>query len=392
MNQQRSPSTSIAAHGPPWLGPVRHVTEFDLHWLAVATVMLAAALLFFGWRAMVLVTVTAVSAVGAFVLMRIVAKVFRPTGPHDSSLHALVLGMLTGLALPVVKQPALVTPLLAGLLVGISANVVGRTHRLRLSPVALAVLTMWLLPMLLNPWDTAFVHRRGFDTAAGVLKPAAAVMGDVLDHPATPADRPWWSPPHDTHDAMHRPSPFQRLLTEQDTMLQHRPRMLWAFASGQLPRVGELLLGAAPGAVGGSSPLLMILLGLVMIHRRQASLLAACAAGLAGLLTLLCMPVIGDQNWSMLATHLPRLGPRAAVTFLAFWMLASPLPLIILILSPMTQPTSLWGRAAYGVIVGALGVAGAWFAGAPPAAMVGLIIAGALSRPMDALHRGAFVR
>src|SRR5690554_1663007 len=120
--------------GPPWLAPLWSRTEIDLQWLAVGFVMLGSALVFFGWRAMLSVTVTAVVCVIVFVLWRKALQLIRPNGPQDSSLHALVLGVLGGLSMPAVTQPSM--PVLAGILLGILAGVIGRTHRLRIHPVA----------------------------------------------------------------------------------------------------------------------------------------------------------------------------------------------------------------------------------------------------------------
>src|SRR5690606_7991243 len=189
-------------------------------------------------------TVTAVVCVIVFVLWRKALQLIRPNGPQDSSLHALVLGVLGGLSMPAVTQPSM--PVLAGILLGILAGVIGRTHRLRIHPVAAVVVILWLLPVVLIPWDTTFLDRRGFDVVPAVLKPRFAVRGDLHDY-APRSDRAWWDHHSDPFPALRRPETHAMFLRNQQAMALSRPLLVEALSTGKLPRMGELILGAVPG-------------------------------------------------------------------------------------------------------------------------------------------------
>ena len=135
--RQESPATTPVLAGAPWLAPVVHRTQIDVQWLVVALAMLTVGLVFFGWRGMACVCTAAFSTLATYLLAALLMKIIRPHRREDSSLHALVLGLLLGLSLPTMYD--MTVPLLAGLLLGILMVFTGRSHRLRLHPpIALA--------------------------------------------------------------------------------------------------------------------------------------------------------------------------------------------------------------------------------------------------------------
>ncbi|MBI1335816.1 MAG: hypothetical protein GC164_02510 [Phycisphaera sp.] len=384
------PTASSQGFGPPWLGVVRHRTELDLHWMLTALAMLVAALVFFGWRAMGAVCVTAVLSVGVFVLGRLAVTLLRPGGPRDTSLHALVMGMFTGLSLPMLES--LTPAVLAGVFTGLLLVVGGRSHRLRVHACAAVIAGLWVLPVVLVPWDTSALHRPGFATVEAVLKPNHAVIGDVLDHSPRNSEKSWFNSAIGPTAAVSRPDAGALFLHDAQAMLLNRQLLLDRLSDGELPRLTQLLIGATPGPIGATSPLLLIFLGLCAVYRRQSWWGLTLWALVASLATLMVMPMPGYSGWTVVAPKLWALGPAAAITYLAYFILTTPWLLIVMILSPMTAPMSAWGRRVYALLIGCAFTLTVWFTLSPSASMAGLVIAGVLSRPLDRLHRSPFVR
>ena len=75
-------------------------------------------------------------------------RMVQPERSNDSTMHALVLGLLLGVSMP----PACpgFTPWVAGIVLGIFANLIGRSHRVRVHPIAATILIVWVMNMA---WD-----------------------------------------------------------------------------------------------------------------------------------------------------------------------------------------------------------------------------------------------
>ncbi len=373
--------------GPPWLGSVHHRAQIDLHWLTVALIMAAAGWLFFGWRGPVMVGITGAAAVAAHLvivgLVRLIAR--RPSRvPH---LHPLNLGLLLGASLPLMQQPWL--PIAAGAMVGLLSHVIGRAHRLRLHPVALVLVTVWLLPVVL-PGAMRVIG----EPVDAVLRPQRLLIGNVGDATAEASIAPWWSPAEYTApDAIRRIEAGNLFLDHRIDMLGNRESLVQAISSGELVRLEELFIGAHPDAIGAGSRALLIVLGFYLMYRRLAFWQVGATALLTAVAVILVLPWwdSDQQAYTSVLSKMVDLGPAASVTYVSYFLFATPMTLMVLILAPGTAPMSRAGRLIYGALLGGGGIAAMWWIGAPQAALLALLLASLISRPLDALQRSAFV-
>lgn len=377
--------------GPPWLGPVLHRRQLDLQWLLVSLAMLGAGGVFFGWRGLACVGTAALAALAAYLLVWLLLKIIQPERKPDTILHTLALSLLLGLTLPPVRDPTV--PMLAGLLTGILMPLVGRTRRLRLQPIAVALIVVWTMPVLLGDREFETLQNSPAGTIEAVLQPDRLLVGDLKNHVDQYSQNSWWSLRNPlAPDAVKRHDPALLVLKERKRMLQFQGLLEEMLQSGELCRLEEVLLGATPGPIGATSRALLILLGVYLMYRRLSSWQAALAATLAALATLLLMPVDIDGHLRFVGGRLLDLPLNVAATYLGYFILASPLALIVLILAPMTTPMTARGQVIYGLALGSLCVAGLWAFAAPQAAFLGLLVASLLSRPLDVMKRSPFTR
>lgn len=377
-----------AQPGPPWLPPVHDVARIDATWILVAATMLLPAIVFFGWRGAMQVGVTALSTTAAHTLIETLLRSLRLQRARWISPHAFALGLLLGLCMPLSLGP--LVPAVAGTLLGVVIHLVGRSHAVRVHPVAVVLVLLALLPRVAPtslPEGSAALQ-----SVDAVLAPQHVLLGDVTHFGPDPVRQPWWSVQLGTRDeAISRNPPHEQVLGHLDALLGDANHLRFLLSSTQLPRLEEVILGMTPGPIGATSPLLLILIGLVLIHRRLSSWRIVGVAALFALLTLLLTPRETDAGLEMIGVSLWRLDPAAAVTFVAYFFLSSPLPLILCVLAPLSSPMARAGRYIYGVVLGVSTVSLLLLTGEPAMALVGLVLAGCLARPLDALHRSPFV-
>lgn len=374
------------AWGPPWIGPVHRRLQIDLLWLLVAVLMTTAGLLFFGWRGLLGVCRTALWTLVTYALVAAVMGRVRPTRRVDSNLHALVLGLLLGLVMPVVLDPFLTR--LSGWLLGVTAHFVGRSHRIRAHPVAVVWLVVWALchslygPAATNP----------FQFHQSVLRPQRIVVGDVCDVTDGQPERQSWfeADPRTPADAQLRLDPYALLVGQQKDLLESRSVLAGLVSSRQICPMSDLILGAVPGGVGSTSKGLLIAVGLYLVYRRVSSWPMAVTGLGAAVATLLLAPLFHGGRPTLVLWRLIEMGPATAITFTAYFILASPLAVILMILGPQTAPVSAKGRVVYGALLGSGLMLAQWFLATTMSGCFSLLVASTLSRPLDALHKSRF--
>jgi len=374
--------------GPPWIGPIHHRAAIDLLWLMIVIFPLGAGVVFFGWRGLLGVCTTGLSTLATFTLVRVVVRKIRPSGSFDPSLHILVLGLLLGMTLPVTCNPEI--PAVAGLVLGLIAHMVGRSHTIRVHPVAVALLLTYLLAGTL---DLGRVEQGlgAIHAPHKVLRIERVVIGDVCDGTGENDLQPWLSTrPRTTSDAISRIEPGAYFHANQVEFLQDRSSLAQSLATGRLIPMTELLLGAVPGPIGGSSRALLLVVGLYMMYRRLAWWPMAMAAFIASLVTLLVMPLPGQGHLTIVASRLLDMGWMVSITYFGYMILGSQLGLIVLILAPQTAPTSDNGRLIYGALIGSVTIVAQWYFATPMAGYLSLAVAGLFSRPLDALRKSLF--
>ena len=385
---------------PPWLGVAYSHGWIDAQWLVVGALMLVSALVFFGWRAAVAALITAGAAVATNFVLALMISRARPSWHSDPLLHVLGQALILAMCMPPTRESSPAS--LAGALLGALMTVVGRSRWLRVSPVALVIVLLWLMPAA-RGMSVQAARQPYFRPVEAVLVPWRAVVGDIRDTAERSPGGAWYewrrqpelraaendaaSTQPFTRDAAPRRSPGTQFLDDRLRLLA-APSMLGnMIRSGELPRIEEIIIGCVPGSFGGTSRALLALLGGYLIFRRLASWKAMAAAFLAAVVTLLVMPLESLSLTNTVGFTLWKHGGAFAFPYLCYMLLASPLPVVVVLLSAFGMPMTRRGRLVYGAIVGATGMAAMWFLGMATAAFLGLLLGGAISRLLDRVHR-----
>ena len=225
-----------------------------------------------------------------------------------------------------------------------------------------------------------------------VLRLERIVIGDIAHTAQASPRQPWWYKRERlAGDALPRRAPYAALISEQKNLLRDRSQLGIMLSDGRLRPMGELVLGAVPGAFGGSSRALLIVAGLYFMYRRLSWWPMALAALGATIATLSVMPMIDLGRLTFVGWRLIGLGKAEAITYIAYTVLASPLVMIVLILAPQSAPLSARGKLAYGAIIGSATIVFQWFLSTTVAPFLALGVASSLSRRLDKLHKNRFL-
>ena len=406
MARSSKPPDDRAPHEPagaeaaavcaPWVIRSRSTTCIDMQWLVAVSVLCLYGSIFFGWRCLLQVGLTLLATCVGWRLTAVATLRPGQVQLKDRGVYVVVLAILMGISLPVTHR--LATPLVSGCLLGVAAHGFGRTHRLRVHPVAVVLMLIGILPETLSLYAERASHRPAplVQPVAGVLRPARVFIGDLLDIDPESARSPgtWWSADNSSqHDAIERRDPFEVFLHLQSKTLAKEQ----AAAAADLSVVGlctanELFFGATPGPIGVTNRLLVIAIGLWLAHRRLCwwPMLLTGSVAYAGV--FLVLPVEMEDAWQTVATRLMTLGPLVTTTYVTYLILSSPLVPILFLLSPLTAPTCPRGRLAYGAIIGTTAAAAQWFLATPTSPYLGLVVAGLFSRQLDRWHKSGLAR
>ena len=369
--------------GPPWVGARNKRMRMDYTLCFAALAAATPATIFFGWRTLVGVVLASLASITTHIVATWIIRSVKPAYQPDSSIHAVTLGALAGLSLPAGIN---VVPLISlGTLVGLLNHLIGRTRRVRVHPVAVAL----LVAAAVN-----YTHSDRFNLPNhpnAVLTPDRIVVGDTRNATQLDLSTPWWRCRVGSgHDAVLRPSPHDVLIDEQHAALHDRWRLAQLLSSGRLRPMTEVILGVAPGPVGATSPALVIMIGLYMMHRRISTSTIALGGTTAATLTLLAMPITHQGEWMVVAQRLLDAGPLITATYLGYMLLATPLTWVVMVLAPQTAPMSVTGRFVYGAGIAAGAITTQWITASPMAAYLSLTVAGLLTPWLDKLRRCPF--
>jgi Na+-transporting NADH:ubiquinone oxidoreductase subunit NqrB len=388
LRQQHVEQQTIGLDGrpltqsPPWLVTPHRAAALDRQWLYTVLVLLAAACVYHGpWGVAAAVVVALAALVTHLSVGLMVNALVRRSIPR-TALHTATLGLLLGLSLPMTRDPML--RILAGLLLGVLAHALGRTHRLRIHPGAMAIVLVWVLPWVLVGGGASGMLSTTQCWPA-VLRPDHVLIGDVWDAGPIPNHQPWLQTRQAAHDAVLRRDPYLTLRSNQQDILNNPPWLASMLSSGELPDMPTILLGAWPGPLGATCPALLIALGLYLVYRRISHWPMLLAALGGALVTLTVMPVARDAGWSFALPRLIDLDAAAAITFVALYLLTSPMGLIAMFYAPLTMPLTREGRVMYGLLLGVIAMATQWLQAPTEAAFISVVIAGLASPYLD--HR-----
>lgn len=359
---------------------------------------LAAGLLLYGWRAILVTCLVVGSTLAAAVVWRQIGR----RGRDLSLSHAGLLALLLALTLPAhigsvrgIHSHAAAFWIMpaAGVLLAMVLWLLRGMAGTALHPV---VVTSLLLVPLFQP---TLVPRH-------VLQRDHLFVGDVLDAPpAAPAlgTTPWWftRPRADGYDAIRAAPASESLLNY--TLGRREPTAADAAGGGgggvvllqgllrdRLPPLEDLIMAGNPGPIGTSSVIFVIVGGLFLLYRGvidyRIPLLIVAAAFVA--LLVLPVPVAlteGGPRWSWLALREPSVGWAVAVTFANYQLAASPLMFTACFLatSPTVRPITRRGRTVFAIAIGLLSAVMQLYVSVAWGPYAALLIAGMLTPVAD---------
>lgn len=376
--------------GPPWLPPSLTRGWIDVQWALGALTLLASSVVFLGWRGLLHSAVAAMTAHASHKTVSLVMRMAGREGVGSPWLHVTTLGLLAGLAIPLTRDAS--PAVIAGAVVGLLTLMTGRTKRLRLNAPAAAVLVVWLLPTVSSLGLLRGLPRDGVATVDRVLCPTRVVLGDVSRVDADPEPGPWWSWSNLDGDAGERARPGNVVLRDRARFLLVPDMLVNTLGSGELCRMEELLLGCVPAGAGTSSVGLVVFVGMMLMYRRLSWWPMALAGLFAALAVFAFMPVGGMRLGEMVWWHVWERGFAEGLTYVGYMVLATPLPVVLLIFAPMSAPMGAGGRLIYAALVGAIAMAALWFTGSPASAFVGVAAASLVSRWLDGVRLSRFWR
>lgn len=273
----------------------------------------------------------------------------------------------------------------------------------------MALLLALMLPVHLASLDNLFSHRAGFwllpacGTLLGImlwllrgrsgtaLHPAVVVyllvvpffqqllvphnvlqrdrlfVGDALDAPLTSAasSTPWWLSTGKTsgHDAVRIPQPASEALLQYSLGQRNTPArgvvLLPGFLRDRLPPLEDLIMAGHPGPVGASSIIFVVVGGLFLMYRGVIDYRVPLLIVFFAFLTWLVFPIpvaitdIGPR-WSWLVMRDPSVGYAVAITFANYELAASPLAFMAFFLAtaPVVRPVTKRGREIVAILIG----------------------------------------
>lgn len=392
----RLPNVTVT-YAPPWLGLLHTRRQIDIAELMVVITLSISGLIFFGHVAMMQILLCLVAAMSAYLPAMLLMWIFHRRPHADSIMHAISMAIMVGLLLPINSFPW--QHMIAGTLMGIFMPFVGRAHRIRMHPAVLAIIATWALPLMMsNVSEQSSLMVMQDDHFAAVLRPDRVVWGNVRLAREQRSYQPWWltgenpllepetSAVGEIHDAIARPYPHHIFIRDQKRLLRFPRNLANMMASGELPRIEELLLGCVPGMVGATSQGLIILMGLYLMYKRLSWWSIPVIILLSAALALMAMPVMLIHGQTTVFWVLIDAPPAFSITYLGYFFLTSPMLLVAFILAPATCPITALGRLVYCILIGMLMVIFQWFVQIPVLTLMSILIAGVLSRMLDNLH------
>jgi Na+-translocating ferredoxin:NAD+ oxidoreductase RnfD subunit len=326
---------------------------------------LVAGLVLYGWRALGSVIVVLGAAAAAIAAWRRIGR----RGEQLNFSHGLYLALLLALSLPphllsdtmqVGNQIVLTWPLLpaAAIILVIATWALGGLGSSRIHPVVLAhLLIVALAGDLLIPHTT--------------LQKSHAFFGDVLkagDPSRLERVRgPWNSVKQIAGQDAVRSVPASQLLTTYTSGIE-RPEgsflSLEALLRDHMPPLEDLIVGGAPGPIGTSSAIAIVIGGMFLMYRGVIDYRISLFMFVAALLALLVLPVPvvirqTAREWHWMAMLHRDVSLPAALTFANYELMASPLTFVAFFLAtePGIRPIARRARTIYAILIGVVAAA-----------------------------------
>lgn len=323
---------------------------------------IAAGLLLYGWRALLVIAVVVATTAATTRVMRQVGR----RGRDLSVAHAAWLGTLFALMLPAhlgtlrglpyPDAPFWLLPA-AGMLLAVVLWVTRGLAGGALHPVVVSYL-------LLVPGFEAMLSPQH------VLQRDHLFVGDVLDAGALPAaagsgaDAWWFRHATDPAHAAVRARPASEALlsyTWGDEAPDRGALLLQGMLRDRVAPLEDLVVAGNPGPIGTSSVIFVIVGGLFLLYRGVIDSRIPLLIVLVAFVALLVLPVpvsITEQGprWSWMAFREASVGWAVAITFANYELAASPAAFMACFLAtyPPVRPMTRRGRTLFAVAIGLL--------------------------------------
>ncbi len=322
---------------------------------------LAAGVLLYGWRALVVAIVVVGSTAGATLVWKQLGR----RGRDLSLSHACWLALLLALALPAhlasfagiqtLEAPFWILPA-AGVLLAIVLWILRGVAGTALHPVVVTYLV--LVPFFEHTLAPRYVLQRDH-----------LFSGDVLDAPshAPAAGIPWWFTGSQTgaHAAVHTSAPASESLLNytlgRRDMTDRGTLQLQSLLRDRLPPLEDLVMAGAPGPIGASSVIFVIVGGLFLMYRGVIDYRIPLVFVTVAFVAMLVLPIpvsiteIGARR-AWFAVRDPSVGWAVGITFVNYQLAASPALFMAFFLatSPTVRPMAGRGRVLFAAILGLL--------------------------------------
>lgn len=330
---------------------------FEMHVLS-ALFPLTAGIIFFGWRALIVMGgVIASTLIGAFIWRRIGAR-----GRQMHLWHMLWLAVLLSMLLPshlasrgsmMGTGPLWMMLPAAGLTLAAFSWLLGGVGSGRVHPVLLTYLLMVV----------AFGGRELVPHY--VLQRSGLIQGDLLNVAERPPigqiKEPWGTAEQIAgKDAIWREPASQVLVFYTSGNEAGWQTLAWVVRD-RIPPLEDLIVGGQPAPLGCASAVAVIVGGLFLLYRglidfRIPLLMVASAFIGFMVLPIPAMITTSGAQWEWLVGRLPEVGWPLAITFANYEIVSGPLLLAAFFIatSPAIRPMPRRGRAIYAVLCGLL--------------------------------------
>jgi electron transport complex protein RnfD len=311
---------------------------------------LLAGSLFFGYRALLAVTLVITTTLLAGFVWRRIGVRGHPLRPAQLLWLGLVIALMLPAHLlqlsrlsawPILPAAALLIVIVCWAFGGIGS---GRFH---------PAVVVYLLLALLYPQQLR---------CDSVIQRNRLLLGDLLAAPAetqTRASQSTWRkrPLELNYDALRTTPPSLSLheFTRPEPAKPADPISLDTLLRDRLPPLEDLILGATPGSIGVTSAVAVIIGGLFLLYRGLIDFRIPLLITAAAWLTLLALPIPRLGNF-WFPGHVPAVGWAMSVTLVNYQVLASPLLFTAFFLagSPSIRPLTKRGRTLYALTIGVL--------------------------------------
>jgi Na+-translocating ferredoxin:NAD+ oxidoreductase RnfD subunit len=323
---------------------------------------ITAGIVFYGWRAALVIAGVVLSATAAMFLWRRIGA----RGGELRLTHGVWMAVLLALAMPahLASGPGHgggtnVWPLIpaAGLALAGMVWLFARSGSSRVHPAAVVFLLIAaLFSVSLNP--------------RSVLQRSRIVSGDLLHVPDVaplrnaPMKEPWVAvPPVRGVDAVRlRTAAVQlRDFTSGRAQRDRGFLTLDEVIRDRLPPLEDLIIGGQPGPIGAASAVGVIMGGLFLLYKGMIDYRVPLLIVVAAFVTFLVLPipVVITENiprWRWLAVNQPNVGWSWAITFANYELMAGPLLFVACFMAtaPGVRPMTRRARALYAIVVGIL--------------------------------------